>query len=501
MVYTPDGDAQGRQDFANRTSDFSVTSDGYQGVDPVTGINDTSQGRPYAYLPIAAGGTSFPYQIRFDGQQVENLRLSGETLAKIFTNQITNWDDPEITADNNGQAFRPCPSPRSCSRRARGPPSSSRRYFATEFPSIWQAYSGLSGGTEYYPRQGDQIAQNGSNSAMNYVASQRANGSISYVEYSFALSVELPGGQGAQQRRLLHAAHPVQRGRGPGGGADQHGPELAGLPPPEPDRRLHRPRPPDLSALVVRVHDRADRGRTRARRRKITTGKRQAIADFEYYSICQGQKEIGPIGYSPLPVNLVEAGVRPDPEAPAGRPGDRPRPSSTSLRATTRRSSRASRTRTTWPPSPPAAGLRPHRRRAVRRRGDAERHRGRHRPPPGTTRDGGATAPGSRRRPPVGGPDQPVAGATTAAAGRARHGSATTRRQPRGPRRAPAGRTSSATDAATVKPQFVSADAGRSGATSVRSGAAWPWCCCCSVFVVPVVIGYRRSRLRREAEQ
>jgi len=38
-----------------------------------------------------------------------------------------------------------------------------------------------------------------------------------------------------------------------------------------------------------------------------TTAKRQAIADFAYYAICQGQKEIGPIGYSPLPVNLVEA--------------------------------------------------------------------------------------------------------------------------------------------------------------------------------------------------
>ena len=41
---------------------------------------------------------------------------------------------------------------------------------------------------------------------------------------------------------------------------------------------------------------------------KITTAKRQTIADFVYYSICQGQKEIGPIGYSPLPVNLVQAG-------------------------------------------------------------------------------------------------------------------------------------------------------------------------------------------------
>ena len=76
VVFTPDGDAQGRQDFANRTSTFAVTSIGYQGLDSVTGVNDTSQGRPYAYLPIAAGGTSFPYQIIIDGHQVRNLRLS-----------------------------------------------------------------------------------------------------------------------------------------------------------------------------------------------------------------------------------------------------------------------------------------------------------------------------------------------------------------------------------------------------------------------------------------
>ena len=40
---------------------------------------------------------------------------------------------------------------------------------------------------------------------------------------------------------------------------------------------------------------------------KITPGKRQAIADFAYYSICQGQGQIGALGYSPLPVNLVTA--------------------------------------------------------------------------------------------------------------------------------------------------------------------------------------------------
>jgi len=40
----------------------------------------------------------------------------------------------------------------------------------------------------------------------------------------------------------------------------------------------------------------------------MTTAKRQTVADFLYYSICQGQSEIGPIGYSSLPINLVQAG-------------------------------------------------------------------------------------------------------------------------------------------------------------------------------------------------
>ena len=151
VVYNPDGDAQGRQDFANGVSDFSVTSDGYQGKDPVTGVSDTSNGRPYVYLPIAAGGTSFPYQIKYDGQQVENLRLSGQTLAKIFTNQITNWDDPEITKDNNGHALPSLPITPVVQSEGSGATQQLTSYFATEFPSIWQAYSGQATPTEYFP--------------------------------------------------------------------------------------------------------------------------------------------------------------------------------------------------------------------------------------------------------------------------------------------------------------------------------------------------------------
>ena len=53
-------------------------------------------------MPITAGGTVFMYNLKIDGQQVTNLRLSGENIAKIFTGAITNWDDPALAADNPG---------------------------------------------------------------------------------------------------------------------------------------------------------------------------------------------------------------------------------------------------------------------------------------------------------------------------------------------------------------------------------------------------------------
>ena len=306
VVYNPDGDAQGRQDFANGVSDFSVTSDGYQGRDPVTGVSDTSDGRPYVYLPIAAGGTSFPYQIRFDGQQVENLRLSGQTLAKIFTNQITNWDDPAITKDNNGHALPSLPITPVVQSEGSGATEQLTNYFATEFPSIWQSYSGQSGPTEYFPRQGNQIAQNGSNGAMNYVASSSANGSISYVEYSFALSVNYPVAKVLNsagyftlptQYNVAVALEDAQINM------DQNSPDylLQNLTNvyTDPDPRTY-----PLSSYVYMIEPTG----TAPVETHMTTAKRQSIADFGYYSICQGQKEIGPIGYSPLPVNLVEAG-------------------------------------------------------------------------------------------------------------------------------------------------------------------------------------------------
>jgi uncharacterized membrane protein YgcG len=141
---------------------------------------------------------------------------------------------------------------------------------------------------------------------MNYVSSSSANGSIGYVEYSYALAENYP------VAKLLNAAGfytlPTQYNV-----AVALQKAVINMDKNSPNYLLQNldqvyvdtdPRTYPLSSYVYMIEPTGVYPKPET---NITTSKRQAIANFEYYAICQGQREIGPIGYSPLPVNLVEA--------------------------------------------------------------------------------------------------------------------------------------------------------------------------------------------------
>jgi phosphate ABC transporter phosphate-binding protein len=305
VVYTGGGSSKGRRDFANDSVDFAISEIPYQGKDE-QGNADTSNGRGYAYLPIVAGGTAFTYQLKVGGQMVRNLRLSGETLAKIFTDKITNWDDPAITRDNNGRKFPDLPITPVVRSDGSGTTAQLTTWMDKEYPSIWRPYFGHPGLTSYYPiKNGSRmVGQAGSDQVMNTVSSFAGNGDIGYVEYSYPVNKNYP-----VVKVLNKAGYFVE--------PTQYNTAVALT-----KARINQDRSSQLylTQILDKVYTNPDSRAypissysymiipTDANDPRMSTAKRQTLADFLYYSLCQGQSKAGPYGYSPLPLNLVQAG-------------------------------------------------------------------------------------------------------------------------------------------------------------------------------------------------
>ncbi|WP_235736251.1 phosphate ABC transporter substrate-binding protein PstS [Nocardioides alcanivorans] len=303
VTYSGGGSSTGRKNFAQNVTDFGISEIPYPGVDEF-GAADNANGRDYAYIPIVAGGTAFTYQIKVGGKMVKNLRLSGETIAKIFTNQITNWNDPAITKDNNGRAL---PS-LDIIPVVRGDGSGTTAQFTTwldkEYPSLWRAYNGRAGYTSYYPRKGKMQAPSGSDQVMNTVSGFSGNGAIAYVEYSYPVNKNYPvvkvlnkGGYYVEPTRYNVAVALTKARINTDKGSQMYLTQIL-----DEVYRAKDPRTYPLSSYSYLILP------TGADDRRMTTAKRQTLMDFMYYSLCEGQSKAGDYGYSPLPLNLVQAG-------------------------------------------------------------------------------------------------------------------------------------------------------------------------------------------------
>ncbi len=305
VVYTGGGSSKGRKDFSQSSTDFAISEIPYQGVDEA-GNADTSGGRDFAYLPIVAGGTAFTYQLKIGNELVRNLRLSGETIAKIFTNQITNWNDPAIAKDNNGRSFPSLPITPVVRSDGSGTTAQLTTWMDDQYPSIWRPFFGRSGLTSYYPRKGRAVGQAGSDQVMNTIAGFAGNGTIGYVEYSYPVNKDYPvvkvlnkGGYYVEPTQY-NVAVALTKARI---NQDKSSPlyltqVLDGV------YAATDPRAYPLSSYSYMI---IPTGKSDPR---MSTAKRQTLADFMYYSLCAGQTKAGPYGYSPLPLNLVQAGFQ-----------------------------------------------------------------------------------------------------------------------------------------------------------------------------------------------
>jgi phosphate transport system substrate-binding protein len=258
--------------------------------------------RPYAYMPIVAGGTSFMYHLDINGQRVTSLNLSGAAIAGIFTGGITFWDDPAIKVTNPT-----LPLPHLAIRpviRSDGSGTSAQftAYMANQESGVWNAFCEKVGihlnpcpATSLYPPFQGSIAQQYSDGVAGYVASSYANGAITYVEYGYAKQRGFPVAN--LQNKAGFFAQPVaaavslalQAATFNADGTQN----LTGVYN-NPDRRIYPMS--SYSYMIVPTSTAAP----------FTASKGDTLGRFILYFVCAGQQKAEELGYAPLPRNLVQ---------------------------------------------------------------------------------------------------------------------------------------------------------------------------------------------------
>jgi phosphate transport system substrate-binding protein len=91
ITYNSVGSGTGKKEFGSGLTDFGGTD---------STVKDTDGPAPgsYFYIPTVAA----PITVSYNLSRVDNLKLSAETLGKIFGRTIKKWNDAAIAADNQG---------------------------------------------------------------------------------------------------------------------------------------------------------------------------------------------------------------------------------------------------------------------------------------------------------------------------------------------------------------------------------------------------------------
>jgi phosphate ABC transporter phosphate-binding protein len=309
--YNDDGSSAGRQIFGQQGggADFAVSEIPYALTNSDSA--DPAPSRHFAYMPIVAGGTSFMYNLVIAGKRVTNLRLDGATLAKIFTGVITKWNDPAIVADNPDLALPAITIIPVVRSDGSGTSAQFSAWMRSQYPAIWNAYCAKVGRTNCgitsnYPTIAGSafVAQSGSDGVAGYVTQSQYVGAIGYDEYAYALNAQFP------VVKLLNAAGYYTEPTAPNVAVALLAAQINNDPT-SPDYLTQQlgsvytnpdPRTYPLSSYSYMIIPTAlEYG--------FTNNKGLTLAAFADYFLCQGQQQAAVLGYSPLPINLAEAGL------------------------------------------------------------------------------------------------------------------------------------------------------------------------------------------------
>ncbi|MDQ1076135.1 MULTISPECIES: phosphate ABC transporter substrate-binding protein PstS [Microbacterium] len=290
--YSGTGSSAGRNDFINQTVDFAVSEIPFQSQpeDNSPPENPTSG---YAYMPIVAGGTSLMYNLKIGGKRVTNLRLSGEVITKIFAGQIAKWNDPAIQADNPALAMPDVSITPVYRSDGSGTSAQFTLWMSKQFGSIWTY-----GMRSQFPQVTDAFkGQNGSLGVAGYVSQNYGEGAITYVEYSYAMKSGFP-----VVKMLNNAGYYVE-------------PTYQSVAVALMSAQINNDLTQNLDGVYNSNDPRAYPMSSYSymivpteTNKVFTPEKGRTLSRFATYMLCEGQQQASALGYSPLPMNLVQAG-------------------------------------------------------------------------------------------------------------------------------------------------------------------------------------------------
>jgi ABC-type phosphate transport system substrate-binding protein len=327
ISYTPNGSAAGRQAYIANTVDFAGSDIAFLtagDADPFSGVDIDHISFAYSYIPDVAGGLSFLYNLQVDGHQIRNMRLSGLTLEKIFTGQITNWDNPAITQDYGAQL----PSiPITVVTRSDGAGES---YFLTNWMldglgsqgrSIWVSYCEHAGGgslcatnpTELYPGPPDSKRLDGAANVAAYINSPVNNGAIGYAEYAYAIPNNIPVVSVANAAGYYQQPTAANVAVSLNSAIINEDPNsvdflMQDLTPVYTDKDPRTYPLSSYSYLIVPRTSRTIGTSTYLPQPGFTAGKGATLSKYTGYILCQAQQSAQALGYSPLPKPMVVGG-------------------------------------------------------------------------------------------------------------------------------------------------------------------------------------------------
>ncbi len=306
--YNPSGSSAGRKNWLNGTVDFAASDIPFQFQPEDGSAPENPAAGSYAYIPVTAGGTAFMYNLQINGRRVTNLRLSGDNVARIFTGNLTMWNDPALAADNPGLTL---PSRKIVPVvRSDGSGSSAQftRWMIHEHARAWNELCRRSGRapacgfTSYYPTLPGMIAQSGDLGVAGYVTQGFAEGAIGYVNYSYALGSQFPvakvlnaAGYYTEPTPQNVAVSLLKARINTDPRSTEYLTQILDDVYRDPDPRSYQ-----LSSYSYLILPTVVRG-------QFTEAKGRTLGAFSYYAMCQAQQQSASLGYSPLPVNLVRA--------------------------------------------------------------------------------------------------------------------------------------------------------------------------------------------------